>query len=354
MAYANLIKEPCASVAEIFKRFRDFVCKRNGSYDYSASGIGWQLIDSQYAVDEHNLSNGDWFVIYSPGEGGQDDLYYRFTYAGENTSFWMSGFLSWNSSSHSGTKQYGGTSSTHNIFTVTAGATANLLIYGDLDHVSVIPNYAAGRDDGFSFGRCVDGPYNQEIVSSTAAAAAGTDVQITLSAVPEFGFEKFRYIYIRDAKNVEIIRIKNISGNTITVDLVDSYASGAKLQADLNYICNLNTNYFNYNNGTSHCALITRKGEFKAASTVLGFLEQNYISYDWLQGAKAMAVVPALMGSAVENNYAGFAGRMPNVYRPAAQVSGNFTHDSIYELGGKLYRCRVLQYTAGHFLFLEV
>ena len=67
-----------------------------------------------------------------------------------------------------------------------------------------------------------------------------------------------------------------------------------------------------------------------------------------------MAVVPALMGSAVENDYAGFAGRMPNVYRPAAQVSGNFTHDSIYELGGKLYRCRVLQYTAGHFLFLEV
>ena len=67
MAYANLIKQPCNNVAEIFKHCRDFVCRRNGSYDYSTSGIGWSLVDSSYATDEHNPASGDWFVVYSAG-----------------------------------------------------------------------------------------------------------------------------------------------------------------------------------------------------------------------------------------------------------------------------------------------
>ena len=355
MAYANLIKQPCNNVAEIFKHFRDFVCRRNGSYDYSTSGIGWSLVDSSYATDEHNPASGDWFVVYSAGEGGQDDMYYRFTYAGESGSFWMSGFLSWDSSSHSGTKQYGGFSPYHPIFTVTAGAVASILIYGDLDHVCVIPNYTGGRADGFSFGRCIDGPYNQEIVSTVSPVSAGTDVQITLSAVPSCGFEQFRYIYIRDATNIEIIRIKNISGNIVTADLTNSYASGAKLQADLTYICNNTTNFCIYSDGTSHCVLITRKGTFSRDVNVIGFLTQNYHTFDYLQGTKMMGVVPALMGSYVETEYAGFAGRVPNVYRPAVPVSsGSFVHDKVYEMGGRLYRCRVLENIAEYFLFLEV
>ena len=100
MAYANLLEQACTDKEEVFQRLRDFICKRNGTYDYSSTGIGWTLHDAVYATDEDNCASGDYFVIYSAGEGTKEDMYFLVTWATNYINFVA--YQSWDNSAHSG------------------------------------------------------------------------------------------------------------------------------------------------------------------------------------------------------------------------------------------------------------
>jgi len=116
---ANLIGLACADKAEAFKRIRDWICKRNGTYDYSVDGLGgWVLHDAVYATDEDTIANNDYFVIRSPGESGDEDLYFQFTYLANYIK--IVGYLSWNNSAHTGEIAYNSNSIAENI-TTTSG-----------------------------------------------------------------------------------------------------------------------------------------------------------------------------------------------------------------------------------------
>ena len=141
MAYANLVGIACIDKTEFFCRMRDFICKRNGTYDYSGTGIGWTLHDSSYATDEDNPADNDWYVIYSPGEGGKDDLYMKIVMTSAN--IYINGYQAWDATAHTGGNRY--VTSTSN-FAVGVSDTPTLYIYGNLDGILCAKYLSGGAD----------------------------------------------------------------------------------------------------------------------------------------------------------------------------------------------------------------
>lgn len=236
MAYRNLISQACANRAEVFKRFRDFVCRRNGSYDYSTTGIGWTLHDSNYAVDQNNIRTNDWFVIYSPGESGGDDLYFRCTYLTNYIK--IEGFLNWNASTNAGVQQY----NTASNWSIADADVPILWIYGDLDSIFGISRQKSGSSNYYpvAFGKATNTKYSQATVTCSGALSAGSGVTINVGTVPA-SWQAGDKVFIRDQDRIDLITISSKTASAIVADLANSYAAGAKLCADLGYHCALGT-----------------------------------------------------------------------------------------------------------------
>lgn len=241
MAYANIVKISCADKKEAFCRMRDFICKRAGTYDYSATGIGWTLHDSSYAVDEDNPAINDWFVIYSAGENTDEDLYIRIKWSSGYISY--NGFQSWDAATHAGANQF---STSTSMQTVAESAAPYLWVYGDLYAVSSIIWLTAGTDvRTANFGKAIKPWVNldDEVANCSSTLTAGSDVSIVVDVVPA-GWAADREIYIRTTHNndtstvkIEKTTIKTLSGTTITADLANSYTANSKLSDHVGYYC---------------------------------------------------------------------------------------------------------------------
>ena len=237
MSYANLVSQVCTNNAEAFKRIRDFVCKRSGSYDYSSTGIGWTLHDAVYATDEDTVAFNDYFVIYSPGEDGDQDIYIKITYISGYIN--VHTYLYWNNSTHVGVQA----SITNSNFTATNSTALTLWVYGDLDSLFLVVK------DGSTYyaiiaGHCPDSQFATGVATSSGAVSSGSAVVVTVDAVPE-GWAAGRKIYIRDTAHVEICTISAISGTDVTLAKVtNSYAAGCKLQGEVSYYCGGSNNVF--------------------------------------------------------------------------------------------------------------
>jgi len=247
MSYANLVAQTCSTKVEWFCRFRDFLCKRNGTYDYSTTGIGWTLFDSSYAVDESNPAVNDWFVAFSPGEDGGQDIYVKFTYATGGID--VSGYLYWNASTNTGVQAY----MTGQLTLAAAETLYRLWVYGDLDSVLVI-QFNNSYYYSAVFGQA-DYLYDKTPVTCSLAISSGSQT-ITLSSVPST-WAVGQKIFVRDTANVDQITITAISGNTITATFARAYAAGAKLQESIAYIALAGTSW-------SPVALISHAGSKSA------------------------------------------------------------------------------------------
>lgn len=247
MSYENIVDINVANKKELFCRLRDFLCKRNGTYDYSTTGIGWTLWDSSYAVDEDNPQLNDWFVIYSPGESGDEDLFFRFTWV--NSYIDVKGYQAWNPSTNTGSSRYYCSSSNFQFWETYTNM--DVSIHGDLDFVFACVEYSGGTYYPLTFGRLE--PPNSDIDTYIATClttlTAGSDVSIVLDAVPAGWSEgcevQIRTTHTDDVSTVymEHIVVKTISGNTITADLSYNYTSGAKLSAFNCYYIQGNTQF---------------------------------------------------------------------------------------------------------------
>lgn len=232
MAYKNLVNQVCTDKKELFCRLRDYLCARNGTYDYSTTGIGWTLHDSNYAVDEANPQLNDWFVLYSAGESGDEDLYIYFK--------WTSGYLQvggyryWNNTTHSGVSSYG----LGSYMWLLESGPYKLHIYGDLDFFHMFETDSATFGAAwYGAGKLTDLMYDDTVATSASSLSSGTDVSITVNAIPA-SWAVGKKIYIRDNAGIKIITIKTLIGNTITADLTNSFTAGCKLQMDLGYYSN--------------------------------------------------------------------------------------------------------------------
>lgn len=249
MAYVNLIDATIITKAELFCRLRDFICKRNGTYDYSSTGIGWTLFDASYAVDEDNPQLNDWFVIYSPGESGNEDLFFHFSWVSSHIN--VKGYQAWNPSTNTGSSRYYCNSS--NLQFWEAYTNMDLCIHGDLDFVFACIEYAGGTYYPLTFGKLE--PPNATLDTDTATCSttltAGSDVSIVLDVVPSGWYEgcevEIRTTHTDNVSTVymEHIVVKTISGNTITADLSYNYTSGAKLSAFNCYYAQGGTQFMN-------------------------------------------------------------------------------------------------------------
>lgn len=319
MAYVNLIAVSCTNRADVFKRFRDFVCKRAGSYDYSLTGIGWTLHDAVYAVDESNLTDGDYIVVYSPGESGDDDMYFKVLYS--SGYIIITGYLYWDAASHTGVHEY---NSTQN-WTIADGQTPYLYIYGDLDQVLGI-----SRETGSSanynpvfFGRAQRMAYDSEVAVCAASLTSGSNRVIDVGTVPSHWLVG-QNIYIRDTANIDIITISAKTASTITATLSRDYLAGAKLASDVGYF--VSSLYYFYSVATiiNHAGTKNYNVVLNNASSVITDGSPEVLNSDRI-------AIPWYISDAT----GGYLGQLKNIYK----VNSGISNLSILADGaGKNYR----------------
>lgn len=277
MAYANLLNQSCTDKNELFCRVRDFICKRNGTYDYSSTGIGWTLHDSSYATDEDNTTLNDWFVVYSPGEGGEDDMYIQIVYLTNFIRFRF--YQSWDNSTHAGAN---GTAA-QSTWTMADADAKTLWVYGDLDEVFCVSKLSTTDYRIASFGKLEKGWDNQSktIASCSSALSSGSDVSITVDAVPS-NWVVGKEIYIRTTHNddtstvkMEKIEIKTLASNTITADLTNSYTANSALSDFVGYYVTGGINW-----SSSGYALIAENGTIGTATGGFTFLPLSEARFD--------------------------------------------------------------------------
>lgn len=278
MAYKNLTAYAPTDKAAAFIAIRDFLCKRGA---YSATGVGWSLWDSFYAVDENNPQVNDWVVIYSPGESGDEDIYFYAKWISGGMQIW--GYQSWDPATNTGANKFGTTTTW--LIPETAGPTNPLYIYADLDVVTLIMPYTAGGVDfrGDIFGKALptyDG-YTGTAATAAGALSAGSDISIALDAVPAewaIGDEIFiRTTHTNNTATVEIekITIKTIVSNTITADLANAYTAGSRLQNHMGYFAQDSSNAWS----TTKC-LIAPDGSIGYATSWLYNASYTAANYD--------------------------------------------------------------------------
>lgn len=330
MSYANIVNISCADKVEFFCRLRDFICKRNGTYDYSATGIGWTHWDSSYAVDEDNPASGDYFVIFSPGESGDDDLYIKIT--------WTTGALkcqfyqSWDPSTHAGSTAI----NTADNLTLADTGSLILYVYGNLDFCFIV-NYLTtdGRVCYFGKGDPFYDDQTGEICTCSSSLTAGSDVSITVDAVPEnwaVGSEFFiRTTHTNNTSTVKIEKatIKTLVGNTITADLINSYTAGSKLTDSYPICVQSSTAGF-----ASFVAFITHYGNFLNEALTLGSLTSfdSYIDPDYYEDRIALMDTPASSTNAPW-------GMISYLRRTPTQNAEFTTLDVLQEKDGTQWRC---------------
>lgn len=236
MAYNNLVAVSCSDREEAFQRMRDFICKRNGTYDYSSNGIGWTLHDSSYATDEDNIASGDWFVIKSTGEDTKRDLYFQFIYSATANYIQVRGWLYWNNSTHAGVHAIN--SAVNNKYANNSSHT--MWVYGDLDFVAILNTNSAGTTNyGCGFGALAGSQIlDHTVATCSSSLSSGSNVSISVDSVPS-DWAVGKKLVIRDNASIEHITILTLSGTTITANLTNSYSANSKLARD--YIVTVNT-----------------------------------------------------------------------------------------------------------------
>lgn len=262
MAYKNLIAEvlDASSETEWFMRMRDFLCARNGTYDYSTTGIGWTLHDYSYAVDEDNVAINDYIVLFSAGEDGGEQMYYQFILI--NDYIRIRGWQYWNNSTHTGS---GINYYRDNAMKIGADP-EEMYIYGDLNFVHMSAVGVDGNTNWYNgaFG-CLDtrhlialedmGTGTRNIQVCTSSLSSGSDVEITVSDSTSKLWKVGCHLMIMDNTNFERITVKtNDNVDTITADLTNSYSANAKICTSFPYyVTGANTTHFYYN---SYCVLM--------------------------------------------------------------------------------------------------
>lgn len=239
MAYGNLVNIACTDKTEFFCRMRDFMCKRNGTYDYSTTGIGWTLHDAVYAVDEDNPAINDYFVMYSPGESGDEDLYIKCTWISGYLKF--QGYQSWDSTTHAGSSNY---YISGNNLTLAETDAKILWVYGDLDFLACISKLTDSDYRTCYFGKVLPAysDVSNQVANCASVLSSGSDVSITVGVVPS-NWAVGTQLYIRTSHNdamatvdTEKITIKTLVGTTITADLVNNYTANSKLSDHVGYL----------------------------------------------------------------------------------------------------------------------
>lgn len=242
MAYKNLLNVSCSSAQELFRHIKDYLISRNGIANYSASGLGWTLHDSYYAGGNQDApADGDWVVVYSAGEDGKQDLYYRLVMSSLANSlvrqasglFWNASTDAWVRSINSGALIANGP---------TTGSAFTLWIFGDLSSLAIIIGNGT-NNYGRYFGLAADTMHDATVATTSGSVTAGSNKVLTLDAVPS-SWSVGKAVHIRHTTGAEKTTISAIASNQVTVSsLANGYSSGAKVALDHGVLISSSTGF---------------------------------------------------------------------------------------------------------------
>ena len=234
MAYKNLIAISLNNPSEVYRHLRAFIVKENGTSagvsDYSTTGIGWTLIEDYcqnggvgHYYDRTGLTIvtvNDYFVIYSAGENGQRNMYFKIKYVANY--FEIYGYLSYSNVSHTGTQQFGTTGS----WTQTSATNSISWFYGDLDQFFGISKYGTSYQPGF-WGWFPESSFDQSFISFAGSITSGSNKTVTFASTPPSAWVTGKKLFVSDNTNLEQVTITAKTGNDVTfASFANSYASG--------------------------------------------------------------------------------------------------------------------------------
>lgn len=331
--YKNLVGQVGTTRAECFCNIRDFLCALNGTYnDYSATGTGWVVHDASYAVDADNPAANDYVVIKSTGENTTERLYFKISLT--STSITFLGYLYWDNTTHSGTRGYGGYNS------ITLGTDIHKIwLYADLDFVSVISKYtSAAYYYNVNFGKIREPAFDHTIATSSEAIPAGTDIVVTVDAVPS-SWKVGGRVLLRDLSNIYRPSITAISGNTVTFDVIGGNLDAATiLSVDATYVCGV----LQHGN-----AMFTHDGLYNS----YGMACSSFSTYNYGDNLSGSHFLPCTVFIAA--NY--YMGKDQKMCKPQGVLTGVVSEDALTDTNSNQWR--FFQYSAAgtHYtLFREV
>jgi hypothetical protein len=333
MAYVKLSPQSLNNPVETFRHFRAFMCSQNGIADYSSSGAGWTLHDEVYAVRAPGNPSGDavgnpsgteqypyfndYFVMYSAGEDGNRQMYFKVTYVSGFIN--VQGYLYWNAATHAGVQLFGATSTWTNTL-----ATNNVLqVYADLDQFLGIAKYGSVYY-GVLGGWCPGSRYDTTVTTVGSSISSGSDVVVTFASVPA-EWEEGGFLIMKDNANIEKVKIKTISGNDVTFySIASSYASGAKFELENTVF--ISSGHF----GATYYRQIGHDGASGTKNQAMG---------PWITQAPNVTSGQSIDGAypCMEmywSNVTSFVGPLKNIY---IAPPGTFSSESTHTIGGTNY-----------------
>ena len=304
MARKNLVNQSVATAPEIFCRLRDFLCKRNGTYDYSTTGIGWTLHDYSYA-NANNPVVGDWFVAKSIGESGNEDLYFKITYS-STTYITISGYQYWNNSTHVGTQAYTSGSGLN----VSGLSSPTIFLYGDLDHFILFLRGTSAATDLYTLGggKFTNGLFSANTYFNSNDLLTGANT-IQIGTVPADWFVGMK-LFIRNNTSIEKFAITAIGESSVQGNLTNGYSIGAKISPELLYHCI---------NGPLNSGIATLIGHDGTKNAIYSSGFQGVVSIGTYSSPEPMNNTYVAVPFVLEYSAYGYGGEIPGVLsRPSA------------------------------------
>jgi len=185
---------------------------------------GWTLHDDQMALAQ------PYFVAYSEGESGAEDIYLQFIDDSSTNMISVRSALNWDATTHTAVKPVYSTST--GIIT-SDSAPFNCWMFANLDRIFVVTRIGAVYNPHYS--GILKRFWSDDIAITQASAAAGSNVTIPVNDASVLTAGK--YYVIKDNANIARVQVTatNTSStpNTITIaTLSTGYSAGAKIGED--------------------------------------------------------------------------------------------------------------------------
>lgn len=348
MAYKNLVNVSGLNEAGVWRHLKDWLTSRNGIADYTASGLGWTLHDSSFAVDADTPTVGDWVVLKSTGENGKQALYTQLTYSTlANSIVRRSAGLYWNAATNAWEAGFPGVGTIQANYP-TGGTSFNLYIYGSLDKFCTVIGNGTTLYASY-FGLVGETLYDSTIATTAGAVTAGSNVVASVDSVPA-SWAVGKAVFIRDEAHIERTVIGAISGTDVTLaTLANGYASGARIARD--YVVLLTWGGYGLYGFFTQISRGGVVGSTTNAATSSDIILTGAADPDLLNDAHVADKIRVIIASGV--NLAGYYGALSDILLISSSglVSGNVYQD---ESGQSWRALTISQTTAGMVLFREV
>ncbi|MCE5313994.1 MAG: hypothetical protein ABFD49_06965 [Armatimonadota bacterium] len=270
-----------------------------------------------------------YFVVYSAGESGKEDIYLQFIDDSSTGIISVRGALYWDATSHTAVKPVYTTSSG---ITTADAASFNYWLFADLDRVFVMTRIGAlyyGHYSGI-----LKRFWSDKIAVTQAAAGVGSSVTVAVNDASVLTSGK--YYVIKDNANIARVQVTatdtTSTPNTITIaTLSTGYSAGAKIGEDPQPViigssslpsCQLLNRYDGYTGQNSHQAYVR---DFSNYQTNNSDPDTRY----------SMVAMFPLFVTSEASNYTELRGELSEVYSIGVGAGAS---EDVIDLGTETYK----------------